>query len=103
MNPIYPKYNLLPKNCSRDLQAGGTYGAMFIPWNSNTIFVCGALGVTATSFIPYIPLLYLTPVIVLIFTAVRYKVDRIYDDVGFVDVSARLENDPKMQKDMLDI
>ncbi|PNV61630.1 sodium:proton antiporter [Clostridium sp. chh4-2] len=102
MNPIYPKYNLLPKNCSRDLQAGGTYGAMFIPWNNNTIFVCGALGVTATSFIPYIPLLYLTPVIVLIYTVIRYKVDRIYDDVGFVDVSARLENDPDMQKAMLD-
>lgn len=76
---------------------------MFIPWNNNTIFVCGALGVTATSFIPYIPLLYLTPVIVLIYTVIRFKVDRIYDDVGFVDVTARLEGDLKRQDEILNI
>lgn len=103
MNPIYPKYNLLPKNCSRDLQAGGTYGAMFIPWNSNTVFVCGALGVTVTEYLPYIPLLYLTPLVILVYTVIRFKVERIYPDVGYVDITGRLAKDPQKQKEILEI
>jgi len=97
MAPVYKKYNLHPKNCSRDLEAGGTYGAMFIPWNNNAIFCAGALGVGVTSYIPYIPLLYLTPVIVVIFSIVKFKMEKIYDDCGYVDVTQRLADDPETQ------
>lgn len=98
MGPVYKKYNLQPKNCSRDLEAGGTYGALLIPWNNNALFCAGALGVSATSFIPYIPLLYITPVIVIIYAAVKFKIEKIYDDEGYVDVTERLEQDVERQK-----
>ena len=100
MAPVYPKYNLQPKNCSRDLEVGGTYGALFIPWNVNTIFMAGVLGVGVTAFIPYIPLLYLTPIIVIVFALFKFRLTKIYDDVGYVDVSERLENDPEKQAEI---
>lgn len=100
MAPMYKKYNLQPKNCSRDLEAGGTYGALFIPWNANTVFAVATLGVSAQAFLPYIPLLYLTPIIVILFSIIKYRVDKIYKDEGYVDVSERLANDPEMQKEI---
>lgn len=100
MAPMYKRYNMMPKNCSRDLEAGGTYGALFIPWNVNTLFCAGTLGVSTVSFVPYIPLLYLTPVFVILYAAVRFHLDKIYPDEGYVDVTARLENDPERQKEI---
>ena len=69
-----------------------------IPWNNNALFCAGALGVSATSFIPYIPLLYITPVIVIIYAAVKFKIEKIYDDEGYIDVTERLEQDVERQK-----
>ena len=51
-----------------------------------------------TSYIPYIPLLYLTPVIVVIFSIVKFKMEKIYDDCGYVDVTQRLEDDLETQE-----
>ena len=99
MAPVYSKYNMQPKNCSRDLEAGGTYGAMFIPWNANAVFAVATLGVSVTEYLPYIPLLYLTPIIVILYTIFRFKLDKIYDDAGYVDVSDRLAADPERQKE----
>ena len=98
MAPVYKKYNLHRKNCSRDLEAGGTYGAMFIPWNNNAVFCAGALGVGVTSYLPYIPLLYLTPVIVIFFSVIRFHMEKIYDDCGYIDVTQRLAEDPETQE-----
>ncbi len=100
MAPVYSKYNMQPKNCSRDLEAGGTYGAMFIPWNANAVFAVATLGVSVTEYLPYIPLLYLTPIIVILYTVFRFKLDKIYDDAGYVDVSDRLAADPERQKEI---
>lgn len=100
MAPMYPKFNMQPKNCSRDLEAGGTYGCMFIPWNANTVFASATLGVSAFEFMPFIPLLYLSPIIVIIFAALRFHLDKIYDDVGYVDVTERLSKDPEKQKEI---
>lgn len=100
MSPMYKRYNLQPKNCSRDLEAGGTYGALLIPWNVNSVFVAATLGVSTTAFIPYIPLLYLTPVVVIIYAAVKFKLEKIYDDEGYVDVTERLAKDPERQKEI---
>lgn len=98
MAPVYKKYNMAPKNCSRDLEAGGTYGAMFIPWNTNAAFAAEVLGVSVVSYIPYVPLLYLTPILVILYAAFKIKLVKIYEDEGYVDVSARLEQDTERQK-----
>ena len=100
MRPVYTKFNMQPKNCSRDLEAGGTYGALLIPWNVNTVFMAAALGVSSTAFIPYIPLIYLTPIVVIIYAAFKYRLDKIYDDEGYVDVTERLANDPEKQAEV---
>ena len=100
MRPIYDKYNLQPKNCSRDLEAGGTYGAMFIPWNANAVFAVATLGVSVSAYTPFVPLLYLTPIVVMIFSFTKYKMDKIYDDAGYEDVSERLANDPEKQSEI---
>ncbi len=98
MRPVYTKYNLQPKCCSRDLEAGGTYGALFIPWNANTVFAVATLGVSAGDFLPYIPLIYLTPILVIVYAAVKFKLAKIYDELGYVDVTDRLARDPEKLK-----
>jgi NhaC family Na+:H+ antiporter len=100
MRPVYTKFNMQPKNCSRDLEAGGTYGALLIPWNVNTVFMAAALGVSSVEFIPYIPLIYLTPIVVIIYAAFKFRLDKIYDDEGYVDVTERLANDPEKLKEV---
>lgn len=100
MSPMYQRFNIRPDNCSRDLEAGGTYGALLIPWNINTVFVAATLGVSATAFVPYIPLIYLTPIVVLVYVAIKFKLTKIYDDEGYVDVSERLSQDSEKQKEI---
>lgn len=73
---------------------------MFIPWNANAVFAVATLGVGVTEYLPYIPLLYLTPIIVILYTIFRFKLDKIYDDAGYVDVSDRLAADPERQKEI---
>lgn len=95
VTPLYQKFNLQLKNCSRDLEAGGTYGALFFPWNTNTIFAAGTLGVSALDFIPYLTLLYVTPIILMIFAFTKFRMIKIYDDEDYVDVTERLNKDPE--------
>lgn len=52
------------------------------------------------SFIPYIPLLYITPVVVIIYSITKFHIDKIYEDEDFVDVSERLEKDHDKQNVM---
>lgn len=72
---------------------------LLVPWNVNIVFMAAALGVSSVSFIPYIPLIYLTPIVVIIYAAVKFRLDKIYDE-GYVDVTTRLEADPKRQAEI---
>ena len=74
------------------------YGALFIPWNANTVFAVATLGVSAGDFLPYIPLIYLTPILVIVYAAVKFKLAKIYDELGYVDVTDRLARDPEKLK-----
>lgn len=62
--------------------------------------MAAALGVSSVSFIPYIPLIYLTPIVVIIYAAVKFRLDKIYDNEGYVNVTTRLEADPKRQAEI---
>lgn len=97
MAPVYKKYNLQLLCCCRDVEAGGTYGALFFPWNANTVFAASVLGVSAGAFIPYLVLLYITPIIILGFAITNFKMLKIYPDEKYVDVSERLKNDPDIK------
>ncbi|ADK17059.1 MULTISPECIES: Na+/H+ antiporter NhaC family protein [Clostridium] len=94
MAPIYKRYNLQVLCCCRDVEAGGTYGALFFPWNSNTVFAASVLGVSAGAFIPYLILLYITPIIIIGYAITNFKMLKIYSDEKYVDVSERLKSDP---------
>ncbi|MEK5298438.1 Na+/H+ antiporter NhaC family protein [Bacillus sp. FSL R5-0659] len=96
MSPVYKKYNLKLLVCCRDVEAGGTYGALFFPWNVNTVFAASVLGVSAGEFIPYLVIVYITPIIIMIFAITKFKMLKIYPDEKYVDVSERLKNDPNV-------
>ena len=53
------------------------------------------MGVTA-----FIPLPYLTPIIVIVFALFKFRLTKICDDVGCVDVSERPENDLEKQAEI---
>lgn len=73
------------------------FSTLFFPWNANTVFAASVLGVSAGAFIPYLVLLYITPIIILGFAITNFKMLKIYPDEKYVDVSERLKNDPDIK------
>ena len=69
MKPIFKKNKLAPQNLSRLLEDSGTLGAWIIPWNSNAIFGATMLGTSVLSFMPFVFLAWLSPLMSLIYAA----------------------------------
>ena len=67
MNPIYKEKGVAPEVLSRTMEDCGTLGGAMMPWHTNAVYFCGALGVTFAEYIPYLFLSFLAPVFALIF------------------------------------
>jgi NhaC family Na+:H+ antiporter len=67
MNPIFKEKGVAPEVLSRTMEDCGTLGGAMMPWHTNAIYFCGALGVTFAEYIPYLYLSFLAPVFALIF------------------------------------
>ena len=67
MNPIFKEKGVAPEVLSRTMEDCGTLGGAMMPWHTNAIYFCGALGVTFAEYIPYLYLSFLAPIFALIF------------------------------------
>ncbi len=63
MSPLFKKCGYRPENCSRLTEDSGTFGGPLIPWSSNALFPMATLSVTYFEYIPWVFLLYLTPLV----------------------------------------
>lgn len=74
----YEEKNLHSKNLSRALEDGGTITSPLVPWSTDAIFFSGMLSVGALSYAPYAVLLYIVPIISILFSLVGYSI--VYTD-----------------------
>ena len=67
MNPIFKEKGVAPEVLSRTMEDCGTLGGALMPWHTNAIYFCGALGVTFAEYIPYLYLSFLAPLLAIVF------------------------------------
>ena len=67
MNPVFKEKGVSAEVLSRTMEDCGTLGGAMIPWHTNAIYFCGALGVTFAEYIPYLFLSFLAPIFALVF------------------------------------
>ncbi len=67
MNPIYREKGVAPEVLSRTMEDCGTLGGAMMPWHTNAIYFCGALGVTFAEYIPFLFLSFLAPLFALLY------------------------------------
>lgn len=61
MEPLFKERGIEPRILSRCLEDSGTLVGPMIPWHGYGSYMAGTLGVTWSQFIPFVPLLWLTP------------------------------------------
>lgn len=61
MQPLFKERKVAPKILSRCLEDSGTLVGPMIPWHGYGIYMAGTLGVACSQFLPFVPLLWLTP------------------------------------------
>ncbi|MBE5995756.1 MAG: Na+/H+ antiporter NhaC [Lachnospiraceae bacterium] len=74
MNPIFREKGVAPEVLSRTMEDCGTLGGAMMPWHTNAIYFCGALGVTFAEYIPYLYLSFLAPLFALLFAFTGFAV-----------------------------
>lgn len=67
MAPLFEQAGLKRQNCSRVVEDAATLGGPLVPWSSNSLFPAQMLNVTYAAFAPWCFLLYLTPLVSLIY------------------------------------
>ena len=78
----YRDRGLHPKTLSLVLETGGTLTSALVPWNTCGAFMFSVLGVSAFEYAPWAILNYLTPLTVIVLTALgsKFIIVRIEDD-----------------------
>lgn len=76
----YREKGLHPKVLSNALESGGTVTSALIPWNTCGAFMYSVLGVSALQYGKFAFFNYLTPIIVIVFAFLNFKIDKIEDD-----------------------
>jgi NhaC family Na+:H+ antiporter len=68
---------LAPQVLSTAVENSGTVTSVSVPWNSCGAYISGVLGVATVKYLPYAFFCILSPIIVVIFGYMGFKVDRI--------------------------
>lgn len=74
MAPIYKEKGVSPDVLSRTMEDSGTLGGCLMPWHTNSIYFCGALGIAYAEYIPWVLLTYIVPIIALIYAATGFAI-----------------------------
>lgn len=72
--PAYDKKNLHPDVLSNTLESSGTITSALIPWNTCGAFLYNVLGVSALQYGPYAFFNVLTPILLIVFTAIGWNI-----------------------------
>lgn len=67
LEPLYKKRGLKLENCTRVAEDCCTFGGPLIPWTPHVLFITTMLGVSWTAFAPWCFLLFLTPIVSIIY------------------------------------
>jgi len=70
---------LHPKNLSRCLEDSGTLSSPLVPWNSCGAFVGGALGISASLYLPFAFFNLLSPVVSVVYGYTGFTMEKIQD------------------------
>ena len=73
----YKERGLAPENLSRTLEASGTVTSVLIPWNTCGAYNAGVLGVSTMTYLPYCFFNLLSPIMVILITALNIKIARL--------------------------
>ena len=75
MLPLFKERKVDPRILSRCLEDAGTLVGPMIPWHGYGIYMAGTLGVACTQYLPFVPLLWLTPLFSILygFTGISIK------------------------------
>ena len=75
MAPKFKERKIAPEVLSRSLEDSGTMAGPMIPWHGYCVYMSGTLGVAWAAFFPYLFLLYLTPLLSILygFTGISIK------------------------------
>lgn len=77
MAPVFRRHGLRPENCSRVVEDASTLGGPLIPWANNALFPMATLSVAYTDYIPYVYLLFLTPMVSLCYAIFNITMTRL--------------------------
>lgn len=72
---LYDEYELKSKNLSRAIESSGTVSAALIPWTTGGVFMAATLGVPTLSYAPYYFFGYISPLILMVITALGWQID----------------------------
>lgn len=70
--PIYREKGVDPNCLSRSMEDCGTLGGTLMPWHTNAVFFCGALGVTYSQYIPFVFMCWIVPLITLLYSFIGF-------------------------------
>ncbi|TDE11869.1 Na+/H+ antiporter NhaC [Jiangella asiatica] len=76
LRPIYERVGVEAKNLSRATEDAGTTTGPMIPWNATAVFSAGALGVSVSTYLPYLYFCFLTPLISLFYGLTGFTITR---------------------------
>ena len=93
MAPIFRKNGFRPENCSRVVEDASTLGGPLVPWANNALFPMATLGVTYAEYVPWVFLLYLTPVVSLLYAFFNITMTRLTPEEMAEEKKADLRQD----------
>jgi NhaC family Na+:H+ antiporter len=73
---------LHPKNLSRCLEDSGTLSSPLVPWNSCGVFVGGALGLSASLYLPFAFFNLLSPVVSVVYGYTGFTMEKTRNERG---------------------
>ncbi len=82
MNPVYREKGVAPEVLSRTMEDCGTLGGAMIPWHTNAIYFCGALGVSFFEYIPYLFMSFFAPLFALLFAVTGIAIGYVDPETG---------------------
>ncbi|WP_417292426.1 Na+/H+ antiporter NhaC [Desulfovibrio porci] len=93
MAPIFRKNGFRPENCSRVVEDASTLGGPLVPWANNALFPMATLSVTYAEYVPWVFLLYLTPVVSLLYAFFNITMTRLTPEEMAEEKKADLRQD----------
>lgn len=74
LRPLYQRQGIAPKNLSRAAEDSANTTGPLIPWNATAIFTSAALGVSVSTYLPWVFFCFITPLISLAYALTGFTI-----------------------------